>query len=495
MFGLKKLRFVDLGTGLSMMIGTAGLLVTSALHAADPGCCTPAPSRPVIQGGGCCDKIYEDAAEKLKNLNPGCCAPAGNACAAPSACAPATVCDPNAVFNGCGSTCGSGCGHGCGLLGGELGEPWTVMSLFDNECGGNHLKDNGWVLGGFTQFGYQSGPDGAFAGNGPFVNQKEYKFFGLNQQYMYLGKVADGSKGFDWGFRTDLIFGLDGNEGQAFGNVNGGHYDYFNGWNHGAYEWALPQLYAEVAIGDLSVKAGHFYTIVGYEVIPSNGNFFLSRQLTFYNSEPFTHTGVLGAYKVNDKLTVQGGWTQGMDTGFDDFNNGSSFLGGITYVASENTTFIYTVTAGNLGWRGDGSINSFIITQKWAEKFSTVHQFDVLGSNAPVDFNVNPTPTAFVPGAPGAGVANNSTGLINYAFYDINAKTKAGVRYEWYKADGTSYQTLTGGVNIKPIANLLIRPEVRYMFSEGNTQTYTGPDYSGQLFNQTQFGIDAILTF
>jgi hypothetical protein len=85
--------------------------------------------------------------------------------------------------------------------------------------------------------------------------------------------------------------------------------------------------------------------------------------------------------------------------------------------------------------------------------------------------------------------------LINYAFYDINAKTKAGVRYEWYKADGTSYQTLTGGVNVKPIANVIIRPEVRYMFSEGNHQTYTGPDYSGELFNQTQFGIDAILTF
>ena len=480
MFGLRKLRFVDIGTGLSMMFGTAGLLVASALYAEEPGLCAPAPSRPVIQGGGCCDKIYEDAAERLKNLNPGCSAPAG--------CAPAaSVCDPNAVFNGCGSACGGGCGGGCGFLSGELGDPWTVMSLFDDECGKNHFKDNGWVMGGFTQFGYQSNPDGAFAGNGPFVSQKEYKFFGLNQQYLFLGKVADGSKGFDWGFRGDLIFGLDGNEGQAFGNINPGHFDYLNGWDHGAYEWALPQLYAEVAMGNLSVKAGHFYTPIGYEVIPSNGNFFLSRQLTFYNSEPFHHTGALATYKASDKLSVIGGYVLGMDTGFYQYNGGSSVIGGFTYTIDDKTSLIYAGIFGNLGWRGDGAINSAILTRKWADKFSTVHQLDVLNSNLGTNFNA--------PIAGGGGIAGDSVGFINYAFYDVSAKTKAGVRYEWYKADGTSYQTLTGGVNVKPMANLTIRPEVRYMFSEGNSQTYTGPSYSGQLFNQTVFGIDAILTF
>ena len=425
-------------------------------------------------------------------------------CTNDTACAPgdgagACISDPgcdgmvgDCVVDGCG---GHGMFGGCGLLSGELGDPWTVTSLFEDECGGNPFTDNGWVMGGYTQFGYQDAPDGAFAGNGPFVNQKEYNTFALNQQYMYLGKVADGSKGLDWGFRADMIFGLDGNEGQSFGNVNAGHFDYFNGWNHGPYEWALPQLFAEVAYEDLSVKVGHFYTPIGYEVIPSNGNFFLSRQLTFYNSEPFTHTGALATYKVNDKLTVQGGWTLGMDSGFYQYQGANSFLGSMTYAIDDDTTLLYGVTAGNLGWRGDGSINSIILTRKWAEKFSTVHQFDVLATNAAVDFNANPTPTGFVPGPPGAGVAKNSTGLINYAFYDINDKLKAGARYEWYKADGTSYNTLTGGVNIKPMANLVIRPEVRYMFAPGNQQIYTGPGYSGELFNQTVFGIDAILTY
>ena len=72
---------------------------------------------------------------------------------------------------------------------------------------------------------------------------------------------------------------------------------------------------------------------------------------------------------------------------------------------------------------------------------------------------------------------------------------KAGGRYEWYKADGTSYNTLTGGVNIKPTANLLVRPEVRYMWAPGNDLIYSGSGYTGELFNETVFGIDAIMTF
>ena len=44
------------------------------------------------------------------------------------------------------------------------------------------------------------------------------------------------------------------------------------------------------------------------------------------------------------------------------------------------------------------------------------------------------------------------------------------------------------------MANLVIRPEVRHMFSD-NHSIYSGEGYSGQLFNQTVFGVDAILTY
>lgn len=433
-----------------------------------------------------CEQIFADAGQKLTDQLAGmsCC---GNGCCEQqSCCAPASVCDP-----GCsapcgdilGDACGESCGEGCG--GSEADD--RFLGLFGD-------WGHGVTLGGWTQFGYQSGPDGAFSGNGAFnnvnfgpgaglSNAKEWNNFQLNQQGLYLNKTADGSNGLGLGFRAEMIYGVDGNEAQSFGN-NPGRYDFNSKWNHGIYEYALPQLYAEAAIGDLSVKIGHFYTIVGYEVIPSGGNFFLSRQLTFYNSEPFTHTGALATYKAGDNLSVMGGWTAGMDTGFDRFNGGSSFLGGFIYNVSESTALTYTMTAGNLGWRGDGSINSIILTQSWSDKFSTVHQFDVLSSNL---------------GTPGnnfasTGVADNSTGLINYAFYTINDKLKAGIRQEWYKADGTSYNTMTYGVNIKPMDRLVIRPEIRQMWAPGAVNTAAAPGH-GDLFNSTVYGIDAIITY
>jgi hypothetical protein len=195
----------------------------------------------------------------------------------------------------------------------------------------------------------------------------------------------------------------------------------------------------------------------------------------------------LSTYKVNDKLSIMNGATLGMDSGFYQYEDAFSYLGGFIYTINDSTVLTYAMTAGDLGWRGDGSINSANITKKWSDKFSTVHQFDVLSTNLAAggvnaDFAVS-------------GVPRDSIGLINYAFYDVSSKVKAGVRSEWFKADSTSYYTLTYGVNVKPTANLTVRPEVRHMWSPGNEQVYTGPDYSDQLFNQTVFGIDAILAF
>ncbi|MEY3176430.1 MAG: hypothetical protein RLZZ436_4344 [Planctomycetota bacterium] len=446
----------------SLLSGTAlfGLLATGQLAAGGEGCnegCGTAC------GGNCqqCEDIFSEAGQKLTDQ-----LAAMSCCPEKSCCAPEAVCgDP------CGDPCGDlltdECGEGCGSLFGESG--------------------SGIEIGGWTQFGYQNNPDGAFTGNGAFNNvqfgqgfnnAKEWDVFGLNQQGLYIGKTADGSKGLDLGFRAEAIYGIDGGEAQSFGN-NFGRYDFDEKWNHGIYEWALPQLYAEVAAGDVSVKLGHFYTPIGYEVIPSGGNFFFSRQLTFYNSEPFTHTGALGTWTASDSLSVLGGWTLGMDTGFDRLNSGSAFLGGFVYNLTEATSFTYMSTVGNLGWRGDGSINSLILSHNWSDNLQSVHQFDVLTSNLGTSFATD-------------GVADDSTGLINYLFYTLNDQVKAGVRQEWYKADAVSYNTITYGLNIKPVDMLVVRPEIRHMFAPGAGQGGAGHD---DLFNSTVIGIDAVLSY
>ena len=147
------------------------------------------------------------------------------------------------------------------------------------------------------------------------------------------------------------MYGVDGPDTQAFGN-NPGVWDLDPAFTRGGkYGWALPQLYGEVAMGDLSVKIGHFYTLVGYEVVPAPQNFFYSHSIMMYNTEPFTHTGAIATYEMNDCTTLYGGWTAGWDTGFDQFGDGSTFLGGFSRNINEDASFTYITTFGDLGER------------------------------------------------------------------------------------------------------------------------------------------------
>lgn len=360
-----------------------------------------------------------------------------------------SICDSCAAAE---STVCDSCDSCCGWC--NIGDPWKLS------------KEDGFDYGGWVDLGWQNAPDGAF------TSAAEADKFNLNQLYLYALKAADGSEGWDWGYRFDTMYGVDGNDAQSFGN-NPGVWDFANGFDHGIYEIALPQAYLELAHCDFSVKAGHFYTIIGYEVVTTPDNFFYSKQLTFWNSEPFTHTGAVASYKLSDSLTVTGGWTLGWDTGFDQFNGGSNGLYGLTWAVNDDTNVIFTGGVGNFGWRNKGVINSLIVSRSWTDKISTVTQFDVLGTNNPVDFQIN-------------GVARNSTGLINYLFYTINDCMKIGLRREWYKADGTSYYTSTVGLNFRTHANYMIRPEIRYNNSPGDPNP---------VFNKVIYGVDVLAKF
>lgn len=458
--------------GALLLLGSLGVSSDTLTKAEDANCATPAPACTPQ----CSDDVYKRAGERLaqqlQQMGSQPCGQAGCATAAPGC---ANACQPGCLSDGCakGSCLFGGLSHGDGCAE-EKKDPWALMSVFDDECGQNWLKDKGITIAGWAQIGYSSAPDGSFTGNGNFLDDREWSKLNLNQMYLYVAKVADGTKGFDWGYRADIMYGVDGNEGQSFGN-NPGRWDYLNGWDHGIYEWALPQLYAEVAMGDLAVKAGHFYTPHGYEVVTSPDNFFFSKQLNFWNSEPFTHTGVQGTYKVNDKLTVLAHWVLGWDTGFDQFGKGNMGTLGFTYAFTDKTSLIYTSGFGDFGWRGDGAINCAVLSHKWTDKLMTVHQFDVLQTNLGSNLNT-----------PGGGIAGDSHALINYAFYQLTDKTKAGVRYEWYKADGVSYNEFTYGVNYQATPNVIVRPEVRHNWSPGNDV---------RPWNEDIFGVDAIFKF
>jgi hypothetical protein len=341
--------------------------------------------------------------------------------------------------------------------------------LGDNLFGEESAVD----VGGWTQWGYTSETTGLFNSNPDRINN--------NQSWIYLEKVADGSDGFDLGGRVDFMYGTDSGDTQAFGN-DPGNWDFMNGWDRGAgYGFAMPQLYAEVAAGDLSVKLGHFYTLLGYEVVTAPDNFFYSHAFTMYNSEAFTHTGALASYAVGDNTTIYAGWTAGWDTGFDQFGGGSSFLGGFSTGLGDNVTFTYITTFGDFGAIGEGYSHSIVIDFALSDNLNYVFQSDVL--------NTNQGNGIFDP----MGTTFDTIGINQYLFYTINDEVAVGGRMEWWKAASHSVYQMTAGVNFKPTPNLIIRPEIRYQWSPYFDQFQVANDnYS---LGEAIFGIDAILTF
>jgi hypothetical protein len=336
-------------------------------------------------------------------------------------------------------------------------------------------EDSAYDIGGWTQFGYTSRSTGLFNDQPDGVRNQ--------QTWLYFEKAVDGSDGLDIGFRVDAVYGADAQDTQSFGN-NDGEWDLRDNFNHGDDGFAIPQLYVEAAAGDLSVKAGHFYTLVGYEVVTAPDNFFMSHAFTMYLSEPFTHTGVVATYSGFENVEFYGGWTAGWDTGFDQSDGGSSFLGGFSLNPCESVALTYIATVGNLGAIGDGYSHSIVVDTAISDKLNYVVQSDLVTTNADVL---------------GIGEDYESYGLNNYLTYQISDMWGVGTRAEWWNANDASYYEVTAGVNYKPAPNLTFRPELRYQWGDGNedeSQTVTADNPVGLPIDEgVIFGMDAIFTF
>lgn len=411
-------------------------------------------------------------------------------------------CDGDCGSGGCGSGgCGSMAGHGVsksGLLGGrgnghfegslfdsgflgdgELGEPWE---LFGECCG--------FTMGGWVQLGYHN--------NSllPFNNRPDE--FQLHQAWLFAEKTVDTSNGFDVGGRIDYLYGTDGPDTQAFG-IDNDHWD--NGWDNGGdYGHALPQVYGEVGYGDLTAKFGHFYTIIGYEVVQATGNFFYSHAYTFNFSEPFTHTGALLTYNMSDDIDIFGGYVMGWDSGFED--NGDSVIGGSAVQLTDDISVTSTFIAGRFGEGAAderGFMSSTVAQIQLTEKLSYVFQSDFLDSEDS-----------------GGATVRDTFGINQYLFRTFNERIAYGARFEWWNVDADSQgffgdnaipaavtgddfnvYALTLGANFRPHANVTIRPEIRWDWVDNN-DGLAAADFvilEDNTDRQTTFGVDTVFTF
>lgn len=413
------------------LAGPLALALTTTVNAQTYSLADDSPIKPVVFSEDCatCDDGCTAAPDCGCDVTPDC------------------GCD-----DGCTSACGS-CGGGDLLGCCDLGEPFALFGT--HECSG--ITVGGWVQAGYTTY------------NTGMFNNHPYTV-DLNQTWLYAEKAVDnGGCGFDWGFRFDYMYGSDGPDTQAFGNRPN---VWDEGWDHGAfYGHAIPQAYIEMAYNDLSVKMGHFYTIAGYEVVTAPDNFFYSHAFTMFNSEPFTHTGVLATYGLSDNIEVYGGWTAGWDTGFDR-NGGSTFLGGASLTLTEDITLIYTTTAGRIGFGTNqtGYSHTVVADVTLTDNLNYVFQSDLVSYTT-----------------------NKSVGINQYLFYNINDCLAVGGRFEWWQSkalnNNSDLYELTFGLNYRPHANMVIRPEIRWDKDDDGILIPAAHN------DQAGFGIDAIVTF
>ncbi len=365
-----------------------------------------------------------------------------------------------------------------------------------NPCVGEEAH---WLqLGGWVRQSFTWNPDKPSNGfNGPLTFTDRANEYQMNQAWLYVGPDVD-TEGFgiDIGGRVDVVYGTDARFTQAQGLDD----NIISDANSRFYKMAIPQMYAEVGVGPLSVKMGHFFTIIGYEVVPAVDNFFVTQAYTMQYGEPFTHTGALANLDLGFGFSALGGFTRGWDN-WEDSNDDLSFLGGLSWANEDlGTSAAFAITSGDEDPNGQNNRTMFsvVISQQVADDvlyvFQHDHGFEDDGAT----------------GAMGGAYDAEWYGINQYLFLTLTDTLSVGGGFEWFRDDdgvrvitpnqpaggfaGNFYQT-RAGVNFKPLDNVLLRTEGRWDWYSGADPMGQRPYDTGQDNSQFTWATDLILTY
>jgi hypothetical protein len=339
------------------------------------------------------------------------------------------------------------------------------------------FKIYGWIEGGIT--GNPDSPIDNHNFGHLFTDRANEPM--LNQAVITGERTLDpNATGFDWGLKIQFMYGSDSRYIHSVGMMDLTTDD--------RIQPDFPEVYANfhlpiITAWGLDLKIGKFVTLEGAETIDPRANVFYSHSYIFNFGIPFNNTGFQSVLHVNKYLDVYAGLNRGVNTSIQDNNGSVAFEGGIGLNLLDGNLSMLAIThAGpedphnNHDYR---YLNDITTTWKITKAFTSIT--DV---NLAYEESVN---------AWGGGVAQ-------YFTYSLNDWLILGVRGEiWrdekgffvgefranndflhlergditapdpstYTGGDTTYLEVTLGVTIKPpvpkpLAGLLIRPEVRY---------------------------------
>lgn len=299
-----------------------------------------------------------------------------------------------------------------------------------------------------------------------------------------FGLKKDPSEKYPFGYGLVVTAGIDSQKNHSFG-IFRDEEDAFPFRNTEKFDLEEAYLSGTVPVGSgLTLKAGKFVTLLGYEVIESPNNLNFSRGYLFGLAIPLTHTGGLASYTFTDCFNV----TAGVVLGWDDSKNVNDR---VSYTGQFAFTPVKDVTA-NLNWiAGPEQIdnnNHQRYVLDWVLNYTGFKNW-TLGVN--VDYG-HEQKEAFIESL-GTRQNTNATwwGWAGYVAYDWTERLRTAVRQEFFRdaagarsgsGIGTDLWSTTATIQYKIWKGLVGRLEYRHDASDEKVfrVRYSRPDITAQ---------------
>jgi hypothetical protein len=265
-------------------------------------------------------------------------------------------------------------------------------------------------------------------------NVSDLRFYDHDADYSWnaleLSFKKDPSERYPWGFGVVTTAGMDSQKNHSLGifrDLDDGPPYYRN-----TPKYDLAEAYGSVLLplGEgLTIKAGKWATLIGYEVYESPKNLNFSRDFLYTLGTPYTHTGLLVTYPFAKWLSATLGFTNGWDNS-DNPNGYLKAIGSLAFTPSDKFSITTNFHVGPEQLRSQmiGRVN-----QRWIvdttvlytgiDKVTLAVNFDFAGEeNDPVLVVL------------GTRKHNNSSwsGIAGYVAYDWTKSLRTALRVEYF---------------------------------------------------------------
>ncbi len=279
--------------------------------------------------------------------------------------------------------------------------------------------------------------ENSFVGNLRTVGRgdvNELRFYDHDNGYTFnageLSLKKDPSERYRLGYGVVVTAGLDSQKNHSLGIFR--DRDDQGPFFRNTEKFDLPEAYASflVPVGyGLTLKAGKWATLIGYEGYESPKNLNFSRDFLYTIGTPYTHTGALATYPFAKWLTL----TLGFTNGWDNADNNNGYLRAIGQVALTPSDKVSITTSFHVGPEQNRNQMRGGVNSRWIVDTTILYTgVDKLTLAANFDFAGEQNDPALV--ALGTRRDNDSRwgGIAGYVAYDWTKALRTVLRAEYF---------------------------------------------------------------